>query len=188
MELILRHSNIDAEGMHFKMRVENEVTMLNLASAALSHIKPAVIPRVFGWGIASSKHTGWILEELVPGLPVAESFETTMTLDQKKEILAQMAEILKAQQDYPLPDSIGGWGGVTFDASESIVSGPMTSVGAGPWLFFEGFFRDCLETALTEADGSPILQSWWANGVRACGWFHQIWSAGAISPFRVEAR
>ena len=166
MEFILRLSNTDAESMHYKTRVENEVGMLNLASAALSHIKPAVIPSVFGWSSASRENTGWILEELMPGLPVAEAFEKTMSLDQKKRILAQMAEMLKALQDFPLPDSIGGWGGVTLDDSGSIVSAPMTSVGAGPWSSFEGLFRGCLETAITEANSSPILQGWWANGVR----------------------
>ncbi|KAF2963486.1 hypothetical protein GQX73_g10082 [Xylaria multiplex] len=73
-----------------------------------------------------------------------------MSLGQKKEILARMAGLLKALQDYPLPASIKGWGGVTFDDSGAIVSASMPSV------------------ALDKADVNPHLQGWRANGVREC--------------------
>ena len=164
-EFILRLSNIDAEGMHYEPRVQNEVGMLTLASAALRRIKPAVVPRVFGWNGASHEEQGWILEEMMSGVPIAEAFGA-MSLGQKKRILAQIAEMLKALQEYPLPSSIEGWGGVAFDDSGAIVSAPMTSVGAGPWSSFEGFFRSCLEAGLTEADSNPHLQGWRVNGVR----------------------
>jgi hypothetical protein len=57
----------------------------------------------------------------MPGTPLAEAFSETMTLDQKKGILAQMAGLLKALQDYPLPESTEGWGGGTFDDSRTVV-------------------------------------------------------------------
>ena len=76
--------------MHHETRVQNEVGILTLASAALRHINPTVVPRIFGWGSASCEHLGWILEELMPGAPLAEVFSETMSLDQKKGILAQM--------------------------------------------------------------------------------------------------
>lgn len=47
-EFIIRLSNPDAEGMHQETRVQNEVAILTLASAALRHIKPSIVPRVFG--------------------------------------------------------------------------------------------------------------------------------------------
>ncbi|PQE13990.1 phosphotransferase enzyme family protein [Rutstroemia sp. NJR-2017a BBW] len=81
-----------------------------------------------------------------------------MSLDQKKNILAQIAEFLKALQDYPLLESIKGWGGVTFDDSGAIVSASMTSVGAGPWHSLEDSFRGRLEVALTKADASTYLK------------------------------
>ncbi|KAI0424022.1 hypothetical protein F5Y09DRAFT_354066 [Xylaria sp. FL1042] len=52
-EFILRLSNPDAKGMHQETRVQNEVGVLTLASAVLRHIKPAVVPGVFGWGGAT---------------------------------------------------------------------------------------------------------------------------------------
>src|SRR3569833_2397703 len=49
-EFILRLSNPDAEGMHREARVQKEVAILALASAAHGHIKPSVVPRVYGRG------------------------------------------------------------------------------------------------------------------------------------------
>jgi hypothetical protein len=44
----------------------------------------------------------------MPGAPLVEAFSETMSLEQKKGILAQMAGLPKAPQDYPLPESIEG--------------------------------------------------------------------------------
>ncbi|KAI0098901.1 kinase-like domain-containing protein [Nemania sp. FL0031] len=167
-DFILRLSNPDAEGMHQETRVQNEVGILTLASAALRHINPNVVPRVFGWSGATRDHLGWILEERMPGAPLADAFDKTMSLGQKKEILAQMTGLLKALQDYPLPASIKGWGGVTFDDDDggAIVSASMTSVGTGPWSSFEDSYKSRLEVALSKADINPYLQGWRANGVR----------------------
>lgn len=152
--------------MHQETRVQNEVGILTLASAALHDIRPSVVPRVFGWRAGSGEKLGWILQELMPGEPLAEDFNESMSLDQKKGFLAQMAGLLKALQDYPLPKSIKGWGGVTFDDNGFLVSAPMSSVGAGPWSSFEDSYHGRLKVALTKADASPHLQGWRANGIR----------------------
>ncbi|KAF7922733.1 hypothetical protein BELL_0080g00300 [Botrytis elliptica] len=133
---------------------------------ALCYINPPIVPRIFGWGGAGCKHVGWILQELMPGIPIGEAFGGAMSLDQKRGILAQMAGLLKALQDYPLPKSIHGFGGATFNDSGAIVSGPMTSVGAGPWDNFEDCYRGRLKVALTKADKNPYLQGWHVNGIR----------------------
>ncbi|KAH8885617.1 hypothetical protein GQ53DRAFT_845296 [Thozetella sp. PMI_491] len=66
-EFILLLSNPDAEGMHQATRVQNEVAILTLASAALHLIEPNIVPRVFGWGGAGrGKQLGWILQERMP--------------------------------------------------------------------------------------------------------------------------
>ncbi|KAI1426792.1 kinase-like domain-containing protein [Xylaria sp. FL1777] len=166
-EFILRLSNPDAADMHQQTRVQNEVGLLNLAGAALEHLEPAVVPFVFGWGGASSEEgPGWILQELMPGTPLHSAFRGTMSLEQKRGVLSQMAALLKALQDYALPGSITGWGGVTFDESGTIVSAPMSSVGAGPWCSLEECFRGRLQAALRQADASPLLRGWRDNGVR----------------------
>jgi hypothetical protein len=92
--------------MHAHTRVENEVAMISLAAAALSGFKPHVVPSVYSWGsVALPSSQGWILQELMPGTPVSEAFDS-MPSGEKKSILAQMAEILKALQDFKLPSSI----------------------------------------------------------------------------------
>lgn len=99
---MFRLTNSDAEGMNQKTRVENEVAIDSLAASALGGFEPHVVPSVYGWGSAATPSSqGWILQELIPRTPVDESFES-MHLDQKKNILAQMAKILKALQDFSL--------------------------------------------------------------------------------------
>jgi len=165
-EFIMRLTNPDAEGMHAHTRVENEVAIISLAAAALSSCKPHVVPSVYGWGTAAPPSSqGWILQELMPGVSVAEAFEN-VPLREKKNVLAQMARILKALQDYQLPSSIEHYGGVTFDRDGQIVSTAMTSVGSGPWQSYEDYFRDRLGRALKQADSNPYIKGWHANGVR----------------------
>jgi len=71
----MRLNNPDSEDTHQETRVQNEVAILILARDAPSHINLPVVPRVFGWGSASRNHTGWSLQELMPGEPLAEAFE-----------------------------------------------------------------------------------------------------------------
>jgi hypothetical protein len=152
--------------MHAHIRVENEVAMISLAAAALSGFKPHVVPSVYSWGSAALPSSqGWILQELMPGIPVSEAFDS-MPSEEKKSILAQMAEILKALQDFKLPSSIEQYGGVTFDSAGQIVSTAMTSVSSGPWLLYEDYFRNRLVLALQQADSNPYIKGWHANGVR----------------------
>lgn len=152
--------------MNQKTQVENEVAIISLAASALSGFEPHVVPSVYGWGSAATTSSqGWTLQELMPGTSVDESFES-MHLDQKKNILAQMARFLKALQDFALPESITGYGGVTFDDSGRIVSTSMTSVGSGPWPSYEAHFRDRLQLALQSADANPYIKGWHANRVR----------------------
>lgn len=101
----------------------------------------------------------------MPGAPLDESFGA-MELEKKREIFAQMAKILKTLQDYELPASITGFGGVTFDGNGDIVSTAMTSVGTGPCPTYEASFKSRLEVALQKADKNPYIKGWRANGVR----------------------
>ncbi|PVI01562.1 hypothetical protein DM02DRAFT_727843 [Periconia macrospinosa] len=165
-EFIMRLTNPNADGMNPETRVENELAMIYLAATALRDLKPHVVPSVYGWGSAALPSSqGWILQELMPGAPLDETFES-MPLDEKKGILAQMAQFLHALQAFQLPRSIKQYGGVTFDDSGSIVSTAMTTVGSGPWPSYEDYFRDRLERALKKADSNPYLKGWHANGVR----------------------
>ena len=45
-------------------------------------------------GSADKPAQGWMVQELMPGTPLADSFEK-MPLDEKKSVFAQMAALLK---------------------------------------------------------------------------------------------
>ncbi len=162
----MRLANPDAEGMHRETRIENEVAIISLAAAALKDFQPHVVPSVYAWGSAAAESLyGWTIQELMPGVPVDEAFPS-MDFQQKKQILAQMARLIKALQDYQLPDSITAFGGVTFDENGRIVSAAMPSVGEGPWPSYEASFRGRIEMAFMEADANPHIQGWRSNGIR----------------------
>lgn len=154
----MRLNNPDSEDTHQETRVQNEVAILTLARDAPSHINLPVVPRVFGWGSASRNHTGWSLQELMPGEPLAEAFEA-MPLGQKKVIQKQRALFLKALQDYQLPGSIHNFGGASFDRNSAIVSGPMKTAGAGPWDSLEKSCRECLKAALAKTDKNLYIRT-----------------------------
>ncbi|KAH9891373.1 phosphotransferase enzyme family-domain-containing protein [Xylariomycetidae sp. FL2044] len=165
-ELVVRLTNSDAEGMSPEARVENEVAMIQLARSALESLRPSVVPAVYGWSSAlNESRQGWIMQQFMPGKPVDESF-SSMNLPQKQNILSQMACILKSLQDYKLPDSVAGYGGLKFDDDGRIVSAPVASVGAGPWTSYASFFQSRFDLALKEADTNPYIQGWRVNGLR----------------------
>lgn len=164
-DFILRLGNREAEGMHGATRVENEVAVMSMAAAALRHMDPPVVPRVFAWGSAADSSQGWILQERMTGTPCDEAFGA-MDVDGKKGVVAQMAALLKGLQDYQLPASVRGWGGLTFGRAGEIVSAPMASVGAGPWGSFEQSYVARFRAKLALADASPHIRGWRADGVR----------------------
>ncbi|KAI1829678.1 hypothetical protein DTO013E5_9317 [Penicillium roqueforti] len=171
-DLILRLTNSDATSMGAANRVENEVAMMTLAAAALDpNFEPRVVPRLYGWaGITSKKgepQQGWILQELMPGVPLDERLDN-MELEEKKEIFAQIAKLLKGLQDFPLPASITKFGGLTFDNENNIISAPMTTTSTGPWPSYEAAFEARLKQAPKKTDENPYIQGWHENGVP--GW------------------
>lgn len=163
-EFILRLTNSDAEGIHHATRVENEVAMISMVSEALCNFQPPVVPRIYGWGSAASGQ-GWILQELMAGEPLDEAFDS-MALDEKRRVFDQMAGLIKGLQDFSLPDTVKGFGGVAYDGSGAIVSAAMPTVGAGPWSSIEESFKGRLEVALAEADKNRYINGWHANGLR----------------------
>ena len=94
--------------MHSENCVENDVAIISMASQALSKFKPHVVPRTNGWGSANSGR-GWILQEFMPSEHLGDTFET-MGIEQQKGIFAQMAEMLKALQEYEVPGTVTGFG------------------------------------------------------------------------------
>ncbi|KAJ5322840.1 hypothetical protein N7452_011129 [Penicillium brevicompactum] len=143
---------------------------MTLARAALDpNFEPHVVPRLYGWtGTTSEKgepQQGWILQELMPGIPLEEKLDD-MEFEEKKEMFSQIARILKGLQDFQLPASITQYGGLTFDDENNIVSSPMTTTSNGPWSSYEAAFEAQLKQALEKADENSYIRGWHENGVR----------------------
>ncbi|KAL2071286.1 hypothetical protein VTL71DRAFT_12521 [Oculimacula yallundae] len=165
--LILRLTNHAARGLAPITRVENEVGMMNLASSALQAINPSIIPRVYGWSSAGKTPQGWILQEYMNGKTIDEKTFNSLSLEKRKHILAQIAQIVKALQDFELPASITEFGGVTFNEAGEIVSAAMTTFGAGPWPTYDYAIRGRLKVALETADRNNYIKGWQANNIRS---------------------
>lgn len=171
-DLILRLTNSDAPAMGAVVnRVENEVAIMTLARTALDpNFEPRVVPRIYGWAGTINPGTGepqqgWILQELMPGVPLDEKLGS-MELGEKKEIFSQIARLLKSLQDFPLPRSITKFGGLNFDIESNIISAPMTTANIGPWPSYEAAFEARLKQALERSDENPYIRGWYENGVR----------------------
>jgi thiamine kinase-like enzyme len=152
--------------MYNTTRVENEVAIMSLVSSAMSHFFPKIVPEIYGWGSASHPGSqGWILQELMPGVPLSDEFGK-MDLKQKEAVLAQIAEVLSRLQKVTLPETIKCFGGLTFDDEGKIVSAGMSSVQGGPWESYQESFREQFESALAQADANTFIRGWQANGLR----------------------
>ena len=127
----MRLTNAAASGMNAANRVQNEVAIMNLVSAALNQVGMNVVPAIYGWGSAAHQQ-GWILQQLMHGKPLDAGMEST-DLRGKSVIFTQMAKMLSAIQTYPLPESIEYFGGLTLDDEDLPISAAMSTVDAGPW-------------------------------------------------------
>ncbi|KAK3370271.1 hypothetical protein B0H63DRAFT_454462 [Podospora didyma] len=141
--------------MHSATRVQNEVALISLAAAALDYFNTHVVPRIYGWGAPVGEPQpaqGWTLQELLPGMTLEDALPT-MDLQRK-------------EQDFELPETITGFGGVTFDPDGRIVSAVMPTVGEGPWPTYEASFKGRLAVALQKAGDNSYIKGWHANGLR----------------------
>jgi hypothetical protein len=112
-----------------EVQVENEVASMALAREALAGAKTPLVPDVYGWNSVVDG-VGWILMELMSGS--ALPYKTFMQLDQqaKETVITQMAQILEMLQQYELPASVTGYGGLKFADDGSIINGQTAIHGA----------------------------------------------------------
>ena len=168
--LIVRLANNLAVGVHSHNRVENEVASINVVRAALAPVNLAhLIPAIYGWGSAAHDQQGWTVMQYMPG-EMVEDIEALSSAEQHS-IVSQIARIATAIQQYPLPSTVTGFGGLTYNANGEIVSGHVTLnpllPPAGPYASYASFLSDSLALELGHADTNPVIEGWRANGVRA---------------------
>lgn len=111
------------------VQVENEVASMSLARQALAPMDEQLVPNVYGWTSARDG-LGWVLMQFMPGSPLPDTTFSQMDQDAKSVIINQIAQILKCFQQYELPSSVEGYGGLGFAGDGSIVNGPTTIHGA----------------------------------------------------------
>ncbi|THY99906.1 hypothetical protein D6C93_03821 [Aureobasidium pullulans] len=121
-KIVFRVGNPAAMFNH-AVKVENTVAMMQLTRQALSGLD--IVPRVFAWSeTGEPSGTGWILEEYMPGVDIEAEFFTDVPREAQRFVLSQMATILKAVQDFELPPKASGFGGLVFDDTGDVTSGP----------------------------------------------------------------
>jgi len=140
--------------------------MITLSADALCEYSPNIVPHIYDWHAKNDGTFDWILMEKMSGEPLAEAFDT-MSLFEKKKVLQQMARILKALQDFKLPDNLDGWGGVTVSQDGHIANGPLSTLGSGPWSSLQDSYRGQIRSALHIADDNPLLDGWKINDLRS---------------------
>lgn len=88
-----------------------------------------------------------------------------LSLDDKRVILGQMADILVLMQNFELPDTVTALGGLSFDDQGEIVSAEMTLLKGGPFKSQVDLLKAHFKAQLEEAEGA-VIEGWRRNGVR----------------------
>jgi hypothetical protein len=159
--VVMRLSNA-AAGLNDQNRVQNEVAAMSLAREALAPRQ--IVPAVYGWASAAIDQ-GWILMEHMRGTPLDVKFEE-MSSDDKNKTLKEVAGIVWAMQQYELPESIQGFGGLDFDRDGNIISAPLTVFSCGPFTTYSMLVKGVLCEQLAATDKSSILRGWTAKDTR----------------------
>ncbi|MCJ1357022.1 MAG: hypothetical protein MMC33_007018 [Icmadophila ericetorum] len=177
--LIFRMPNIEAK-VNEAVRVGNEVAAMVLMRNALAEFPRRLIPDVYGWygggsgngNSASHASQGasqtsqhWILMEAMPGVPKAKEFKNR-PIEEQRFVFRQMAEIFKYIQEYEVPSTVQGFGGLSFDAEGNVVAGSMTMPYGGPYASMADLYKGMFDYQLAEADKSELVKGWRGSGLR----------------------
>ncbi|KAJ5746192.1 Aminoglycoside phosphotransferase [Penicillium odoratum] len=160
-KLILRIPK-DNVSLEESVRIHNEVAFLALARDALYSIDPLIIPRVFGWEDAPSPSPfglRWILQEYKEGESLSPDDLFALDDDTQRTLLHQIAQVVKAFQEYQLPESIM-YGGLKFDDQGDISSTVTVLPCGGPFPSYAHFLRGMCTWQLSASERSTHLNGW----------------------------
>lgn len=133
---------------------------------------PQLVPAIYAWmpttitNAVNETSFGWIISELRSGVDLDSEF-SSLKMQDKEQILEQMANVLKAIQTAELPEGATKFGGVTFDSGGRIVSGQAPLRKGEPVKSYAEWRVSKLRGQLQEAAQSPVIQGWKHNGVDA---------------------
>lgn len=169
--LVIKLSNLAAEGMNNTNRVENDVAVQHLVRQSMAQAGLApLVPVIYAWAPATTtnaadeKGFGWTMLELRSGVDLDTEF-SSLELEDKEQVLDQIAAILGAIQAARLPESVIKFGGLTFDSSGQIVSGEAPFLKGDPVGSYAEWRVSKLRKTLEIAAQSPVIQGWKSNGV-----------------------
>ena len=169
--LVIKLSNLAADGMNNTNRVENDVAVQHLVRQSLAHAGlPPLVPAVYAWAPATTADAadesgfGWITSELKSGVDLDSQF-SALELADKEQVLEQIAAALGAIQAARLPESVTKFGGLTFDPSGQIVGGEAPALKGDPIASYVERSVARLRVELEDAARSPVIQGWKSNGV-----------------------
>jgi hypothetical protein len=173
--LILRLSNPRADGLNNTNRVENEVATQHLFRQHLYTNHPHlihIIPAIYAWApcrypeVPDETGFAWTLCEFMHGTNLDSQF-AEMDIQQKLDVIGQVAEIFAAFQATPLPQHFTNHlGGLTFGDRGQVVAGQMPLLPPGPWSTLEALWASRYRQQLADTDKSFALDGWKDIGIR----------------------
>lgn len=91
----------------------------------------------------------------------------SLELEDKEQVLEQIAAVLAAVQAVRLPEGVTKFGGLTFDSNGRIVSGEAPLRKGEPVCSYAELMVVKLRAVLRVAAKSPVVQGWKSNGIDA---------------------
>lgn len=166
--LILRTPNTDAS-LNNTARVQHEVAAAAIIRSSKSALLRSLVPEIYSWknlDDGSAAESAWVLTEYKPGKTMNLDFPK-LDFEQQKIILHQIAQIVKAlQQETPIPETVTGYGGLTFNHAGDIVSGPTALPIGGPFASYQDLYRSMLREQLKLSDTSDVIAGWKESTLR----------------------
>ncbi|KAG8169422.1 hypothetical protein KVR01_000167 [Diaporthe batatas] len=170
--LVVRLSNPRAEGLNNANRVENEVAAQYLVRRSLEKDnRPPVVPAVYAWGSCrfheqpDESGFGWSILEFKQGSDLDGVFPT-LSREAQTSVMEQIADAFLSIQRARVPDSVTGFGSLTFSESGQIVTGEMPLVVGGPWDTYTSLWTAKLKAQVLDSDKSSVLRGWKDSDIR----------------------
>ncbi|KAL1843347.1 hypothetical protein VTK73DRAFT_2868 [Phialemonium thermophilum] len=160
--LVFRIANADAS-LEDAVRVRNEVACLALGRQALASVDARLVPRVYAWNDRLDAEGGglrWILEEWKGGETWSADRVEALDEETQRLVLDQLAAVVKAFQDFRLPDGSRGFGGLTFDDDGVLANTASTIPCGGPFATYADFLKGMCLWQRAASERSPHLNGW----------------------------
>jgi hypothetical protein len=127
---VFRHTN-PAAGLNEEYQIQNTVAIMSLARQALKDFPRRLVPLIFAWQDKAADFPGWAMTEFMEGDNIGEEFHTWDSEHDQKMVANQVAQLLKALQDFELP--VMQFGGLGFNETGDYTGRPMTFPCGGPF-------------------------------------------------------